>query len=73
MKVLFLMKEYKVGLQIYFPKEYSDIKEEISLMLKDFYDEFLSNKINGDPAMYVIERLSETYNIWSMWEIVPMV
>lgn len=73
MKILFLMKEYRIALQIDFSDNYSYLKSEINLMIHDFYNEFIINKLTCNPAIYIMDRLSETYNIWTSWEIIPII
>lgn len=58
-------------LTITLPDKYEELKNEILMMLDDYYNEWQ----NSDETMcleeYMMERLSETYAIWEEWESIP--
>jgi hypothetical protein len=59
-------------LTIKFPNGYENLKEEILKMLDDYYSEWQDAT---DPFItdipleeYMMDRLSETYNMWEEWD-----
>lgn len=66
-------------LKITFPDGYEHLKEEILEMLEDFYYEWHDAENIEDPEErayvmdacleeYMMDRLSETYNMWEEWD-----
>jgi hypothetical protein len=61
-------------LQITFPDKYEgrdELKSEILKMLDSFYDEWHNYDTDTCLEEYMMDRLSETYNMWTEWESIP--
>lgn len=69
---------FERNLVIVFPDEYEYLRKEIEQMLDDYYYEWHDAENIKDPEWkayvldscleeYMIERLSETYNMWEEW------
>lgn len=58
-------------LQIKFPDGYEHLKEEILAMLDDYYNEWHNSDQDTCLEEYMMDRLSETYAIWTEWESIP--
>ena len=66
---------YERTLVIKFPKGYEHLIEEILMCLDQYYDEWI-NFEEFDPDLqyvcleeYMMDRLSEIYNMWEEWDV----
>lgn len=81
MKIKYDLCCFDETLVITFPDGYEWAKEEIYLLLDQFYDEWNNPEqfYNGEDYLcvhdsclpeYMMDRLSETFNQWIEWEVV---
>ena len=77
MEVRYYCECYHRTLVVKFPEGYSWLKKETELMLDQFYDEWVNfegpyeTEEIEDMCLedYMMERLSETYNMWTEWTV----
>lgn len=55
-------------LVIKFPDGYEHLKSEILAMLDDYYNEWQNSDECTCLEEYMMDRLSETYAVWTTWE-----
>ena len=81
MRIEYYLHCFEQTLVILFPDGYDWAKEEINLLLDQFYTEWhnVENIVDEEERLYVhdsclpeymMDRLSETFNQWDEWTVV---
>lgn len=55
-------------LTIKFPEGYEHLRDKILEMLDDYYEEWHNSNVDMCLEEYMMDRLSETYNMWEEWD-----
>ena len=75
MEIRYYCECYHRTLVIKFSEKYEWFRKETELMLDQFYDEWVNFEGPGEYVQdmcleeYMMERLSETYDIWDEWNV----